>query len=96
MIQNCGEIFVILFTGILRPGPDVVKLFLSLIYECRVFVPVKPFQLSLMFVGKTGACPIEEPSDAPLYGRLLTMPTNNRLDWDGLPGTDTLAYYENS
>ncbi len=54
---------MILFTGILRPGLDVVKLFLSLIYECRVFVPVK---LSLMFVGKTGACPIEEPSDAPL------------------------------
>jgi hypothetical protein len=63
MIQNCGGVFVILFTGILRPGLDVVKLFLSLIYECRVFVPVK---LSLMFVGKTGACPIEEPSDAPL------------------------------
>ncbi len=37
-------------------GPKVIKLFLSTIYECpfkaRVFVLDRPFQLSLMFVGK--------------------------------------------
>jgi hypothetical protein len=49
-----------------------------------------------MFVGKNLACPIEEPSDAPLWGRLLALPTNNRLDWNSLAGTNTLAYYENS
>jgi hypothetical protein len=29
-------------------------------------------------------------------GRLLALPTNIRLDWKGSPGTNTLAYYENS
>ncbi len=32
---------------------------------------------------------------APLLGRLLASPTNIRLGWKGLPGTNTLAYYEN-
>ena len=35
-------------------------------------------------------------SGAPLYGRLLASPTNTRLGWKGLPGINTLAYYENS
>jgi hypothetical protein len=29
-------------------------------------------------------------------GLLLAFPTNNRLGWKGLPGVNTLAYYENS
>jgi hypothetical protein len=33
-------------------------------------------------------------SDAPLYGRLLALPTNVRLGWKDLPGTNALAYYE--
>ncbi len=32
---------------------------------------------------------------ALLYGRLLASPENTRLGWKGLPGTNTLAYYEN-
>ncbi len=35
-------------------------------------------------------------SDAPLQGKLLALPTNNRLIWKVLPGTNTLAYYKNS
>jgi len=31
-------------------------------------------------------------SDAPLWGRLLALPTNIRI---GLPETNTLAYYKN-
>ncbi len=31
---------------------------------------------------------------APLYGRHLALPTNVRLVWKGLPGTNTQAYYE--
>jgi hypothetical protein len=31
---------------------------------------------------------------APLYGRLLASPTNIRLGWKGLSGTNTLAYYK--
>jgi hypothetical protein len=30
-----------------------------------------------------------------LKTRLLALPTNIRLGWEGLPGTNTLAYYEN-
>ncbi len=28
-------------------------------------------------------------------GEALAIPANTRLGWKGLPGTDTLAYYEN-
>jgi hypothetical protein len=35
-------------------------------------------------------------SGALLYGRLGALPIDNRLGWKGLPGTNTLAYYENS
>jgi hypothetical protein len=30
----------------------------------------------------------------PLLGRLLALPTNIRLGWQYLPGSNTLAYYE--
>ncbi len=32
-------------------------------------------------------------SGAPLYGRLLTLPTIIRPGWKGLKGTNTLAYF---
>jgi len=48
-----------------------------------------------MFMGKAGAYPWKHLSGAPLYGRPLPLPTNTRLGWTGLPGTNTLAYYEN-
>jgi hypothetical protein len=34
---------------------------------------------------------VKRLSSAPLYGRT----TNVRLSWKGLPGTNTLAFYEN-
>ncbi len=34
-------------------------------------------------------------SVVPLYGRLLVSPTNIRLGWKSLPGTNTLASYKN-
>ncbi len=44
-----------------RPGPNVIKLFLSVIneylYEARAFNPGKPFQPSLMFVGVARSLP---------------------------------------
>ncbi len=33
-------------------------------------------------------------SGAPLTGRLLILPTNIRLGWKALPGTNTVAYHE--
>ncbi len=53
--------------------------------ECAVKKP------SLMFAGKAGAYP-----SAPLQDRPLALPTNIRLGCRGLPGTNTLAYYENT
>ncbi len=55
-----------------------------------MFVPDKPFQLRVMFE------PTQKISGAPLLGRLIALPTNISLDWEGLQGTSTLAYYDNS
>jgi hypothetical protein len=35
-------------------------------------------------------------SGAQVKGRLLALLTNIRIDWKGVPGTNTLAYYKNS
>jgi hypothetical protein len=58
-----------------------------------VFYPGKPFHPSLMFVGKAKNYHL---SGAPLHGRLIALPTNIKLGWISLPGTNTLAYYEYS
>jgi hypothetical protein len=47
-----------------------------------------------MFVGKAGAHPVKNLLAAPLKGRFLALPTNIRLGWKGLPGTNALTYYE--
>ncbi len=39
---------------------------------------------------------VKHLSGAPFYGRFLTLTTNIRLGWKGLPGTNALAYYKNS
>jgi hypothetical protein len=48
-----------------KAGPNVIKLFLSVIYEfllkARVFVHVNPFQPSLMCADKARACMSEPP-----------------------------------
>jgi hypothetical protein len=36
---------------------------------------------------------VKHLSGAQLLGRLLGLPTNIRLGWKSLPGTNTLAYY---
>ncbi len=59
-----------------------------------MFARGKPFQPSLLFASKAKA--YTSPNHlkgAPLYGRLLALPTNIRLDWKGLTGTNTIAYY---
>jgi hypothetical protein len=52
-----------------------------------VFAPGKPFQPTLMFIGK---------AICSTLGRLLALLTNNRLGWKDLPRTNPLAYYVNS
>jgi hypothetical protein len=34
-------------------------------------------------------------SGVPFYGRLPTLPSNIRIGWKDLPGTNPLAYYKN-
>ncbi len=55
-----------------------------------MFVPGKPFQPSVVFAGGQSL-----PEWSTFQGRLLASPTNTTLGWKGLPGTNTLAYYEN-
>jgi hypothetical protein len=49
------------------------------VQQAGVFVPGKPFQSSKMFVNKVRACLIKHLSSAPLYSRLLALPTNIRI-----------------
>ena len=60
-----------------------------------MFVPSKPFQPSLIFVGKAGAYPSEQPFRCSTLGSAPALPANIRQGWKGLLGTNTLAYYEN-
>ncbi len=39
---------------------------------------------------------MEHVKGSSLYGRLLALPTNIKLGCEGLPATNTLAYYKNS
>ncbi len=63
--------------------------------QCQTRQLIDPERLFLQKVfhkmGPPGNNPIKL-SGSPLQGRLLSLPTNIRL---GLPGTNTLAYYEN-
>jgi hypothetical protein len=62
-----------------------------------VFVPGKSFQPSLMFAGKAVSLP-ERRTLQVLNSRVGPRPHPQTLDkdWKGLPGTNTLAYFENS
>jgi hypothetical protein len=48
-----------------------------------------------MIAGKAGAYPRVENLKGSSLGQAPTLPANIRLGWKGLPGTNTLAYYEN-
>jgi len=56
-----------------------------------MFVPCKLFKPNLMFV----YLGVEHHSGAP-RSKALALIANIRLAWRRLPGTNTLAYYENS
>ncbi len=47
-----------------------------------------------MFDREAGAYLSEALSSDPLLDRLLGLPTNIRLGWKGLPGTNTIASCE--
>jgi len=72
----------------IKPGISYIKRFTAVIYEGKAFSPVKPYQPNQLFASK----PTLPERFSPL-GRPLVLPTNIRLDWKGLPGMKTLAYY---
>jgi hypothetical protein len=37
---------------------------------------------------------VQHLSGAQLYGRFLALPTNIRIGWKSMPGTNTPAYYK--
>jgi hypothetical protein len=87
---------LVLYLPYLGPlGACTIKVFTAVIYgfsrKARVFVPGKPLQPCLMFVVKAGAYLREAPFRWSTLGRPLALPTNIRLGWRGLPGTNTLA-----
>jgi hypothetical protein len=48
-----------------------------------------------MFLGKAGAYLSEAPFSCSTLGYATTSPANNKLGWNGWPGTNALAYYKN-
>jgi hypothetical protein len=58
------------------------------------FVPVKPFQPSLMFVSKIRSLPWFGLFAEASLGLASALLANIRLGWLGLLGTNTPAYYE--
>ncbi len=84
----------------LTPGNNVIKLFTPAIYgfsyHARVFVPGRPFQLSLLFAGKARTYPRVEHLKGVSLVNAAVLHTNNKLGWKGLPRTNTLTYYKNS
>ncbi len=83
----------------MKPEPNVIKRFTSVIYkrssQARVFVPVRSSLTSLFFKIKPGAYPLAECLKDATLRYALALLTNIRLSWKSLPGTNTLAYYGN-
>jgi hypothetical protein len=60
-----------------------------------VSVSTRTFQPILIFAGEAGAYPKVEHLKGALLGQAQALPANIRIGLKGLPGTNTLAYYEN-
>ncbi len=60
-----------------------------------MFVPGKPLQPSLMFVGKARGLHYSGASEMRFTWVGSDLPANIRLGWTGLTGTNSLAYYKN-
>jgi hypothetical protein len=78
------------------PGLSIIKLFLAVIYECsykaRVFVPGKPFQLSLMFVSKIRSLPKVERLKGALLGWAPALLAKIGLGEKDLPGANVSLF----
>jgi len=59
-----------------------------------VFVPDKPFEPNLMFVGKARSLHFSGARERYLTRVCCNLTHNNKLDWKGLAETNTLPYYK--
>ncbi len=60
------------------------------------FVPAKPFQPSLMFVGKAKSLPYSLASESCFTWVGSSLTRKDYTSWKAFPGTNTLADYEHS
>ncbi len=62
-----------------------------------MFVPGRPFQLSIIFVGVTRSLlKSGKPERFTSIRQAIALLANNRLRWKGLPVANTLAHYKYS
>jgi len=72
------------------PGGVTEALFVTWsTYQTRFFWNKRPSLFTSLF--NSEPTQVKHLSSAPLKGRPLSLPANIRLDWKGLPGTNTLA-----
>jgi hypothetical protein len=76
-----------------------MKLFKVAINEClhsaRIIFPSRPFQPNLILVGKARSLLSSLAPKRYSLGQLPGIRINIRQGWKGLPGTNTIAFYEN-
>jgi hypothetical protein len=70
---------------------NINKPFDGVTVKAGVFVSTKLIWPGLIFAGEA-----KHFSGDPLQGRYQALPTNIRLVWRGMQGTNTLAYYQKS
>jgi hypothetical protein len=61
-----------------------------------MFVPEKLSRLVLCMHLGPEPTRVEQLRDAPLQGKLLSLPTTFKLGWEGLPRSKTIVYFDNS
>ncbi len=84
-----------------RPVAHVMKLFCPKFTNVRnklecLFLTSLSSLVYCLRVWPGGYPRVEHVRGTLLKGRLLTLTTNTRLGWKGMPGINTLAYYEHS
>ncbi len=78
----------------LSSEPNVRKLFTPVIYILECLSLACHYNLILCMRVRLEPTRVKHLLGVPLFGRLMNLPTNIRLGREGLPGTNTQAYYE--
>jgi hypothetical protein len=79
--------------GLEQAKINLAHAWLAGLYSLVLYLWVRP---EFTRVKQNSVANVIKLSSAKLLGRLLALPTNIRLGWKGVPGTNALAYYEKS